>query len=136
MENSDSRYFTEAQPPPRPDDHVALHVLCDHCRAMKLHDRTQNTWAFEIRDRATDIITRSKTCHLCMMLVTLLNTGRSTNESQNRQLTSVVFNAHRKVEHSQPWNEGKMVIEVHVSTRMFDSTGSTATFVLIPYGCM
>jgi hypothetical protein len=124
------------QPPPYPESNVPLHVLCDHCRAIKLQDRLESTWQYEVQDRARDLIARAETCHLCMVLLTLLDPSRSTNKTREGEPTSTVrFDAWRRSALGPPWDMGKKIIEVRVTTRMFYNTSSIANFVLVPYSC-
>jgi hypothetical protein len=125
-------YSARAQLPKAQESDVALHVLCDHCRAMKLEDRSTNDWKYEVRDSAADFITRSRTCHLCMMLLSQLHPERTTETSQNFQHTGIIyFESHPELRRWRYLSSDKIIFKV--STEIFVGTGSSATLLLIPY---
>jgi hypothetical protein len=131
-----TKYFTKAQPPPCDEGYVSLHVLCDHCQAVRLDGRTETTWLYEGQDTAADLVARSRQCHLCMLLLSQLDPGCSKNEGQDRQnFETIRFTARRKKSFGPPWDMGKIIVQVDVFTRMFYPSGSIASIILIPYHC-
>jgi hypothetical protein len=117
MDEHVPKYFTNAQPSLCPEAVVAI-----------------SSWCYEAKDGATDLLARSKTCHLCKMLLSQLDLGQRTDTIQEyERIHTVRFEARRRYVPGPPWDEGKRITNISVFTRIFLSTGSTARLVLILY---
>jgi len=103
------------------EDFVPLHNLCGNCRAFGLGSRDGTNWQYEAQESAIEFFVRSRTCHLCLTLLSQFNPSGA-RPTENLRGT-VRFNARRRLVPGPPWDASKKIVQVEAFTRIFHGIG-------------